>query len=228
MTELDGLETRVQTFIIGATNRPDMIDPAMCRPGRLDKLLYVDLPNAEERFEILKTISKKTPLGSDVDLKLIAEEKKADGYSGADLAALVREAATLALREALTSSERGNATHSSTDPLNNGNQNQYPLNHSFSDLSVVNSTSRTSPTLQVNQIHFLKALQKVSPSVSNAQRRKYEALRRRLAGGPIGTGVNVSNEAIGKEGEGEDKIKGVASGRGIPEGNGNGEPEIAI
>lgn len=207
-----------------------MIDPAMCRPGRLDKLLYVDLPNAEERFEILKTISKKTPLGSDVDLKLIAEEKKADGYSGADLAALVREAATLALREALTSSERENATHSSssTDSFNNGNQNQYPLNHSFSDLSVVNSTSRTSPTLQVNQIHFLKALQKVSPSVSNAQRRKYEALRRRLAGGPIGTGVNVSNEGNGREGEGEDKIKGVASGRGIPEGNGSGESEMAI
>ena len=233
LTELDGLETRVQTFIIGATNRPDMIDPAMCRPGRLDKLLYVDLPNAEERFEILKTISKKTPLGEDVDLKAIAEERKAEGYSGADLAALVREAATLALREALTKNEREQAT--TTSNPNGGSLNStHPLNNSFSDLSFVGLNNKpTTPVLKVMQIHFQKALQKVSPSVSNAQKRKYDALRRRLNGGPIGSGIAAKEEvAIGdglKEASGSGssgKEKGMGRGRGIP-GDGDGDTELA-
>lgn len=104
LTELDGLESRGQVYVIGATNRPDMIDPAMCRPGRLDKLCYVDLPNEEERGEILKTLTKKSPLGEDVELQLIASENNTRGYSGADLYAVVRESATIALQAALRSS----------------------------------------------------------------------------------------------------------------------------
>ena len=63
LTELDGLDERRDVYVIAATNRPDMIDPAMCRPGRLDKLLYVDLPTAEERVEIITTLTRKLPLG---------------------------------------------------------------------------------------------------------------------------------------------------------------------
>ncbi|KAJ3059851.1 hypothetical protein HDU98_004118, partial [Podochytrium sp. JEL0797] len=98
LTELDGMSTRSQVYIIAATNRPDMIDPAMLRPGRLDKTLYVDLPTPEERFEILKTITRKTPVGQGVSLEAVARDSRADGFSGADLAALVREAAVAALR----------------------------------------------------------------------------------------------------------------------------------
>ncbi|KAJ1558707.1 hypothetical protein HK096_006838 [Nowakowskiella sp. JEL0078] len=98
LTELDGMQSRSQVYVIAATNRPDMVDPAMLRPGRLDKTLYVDLPNAAERFEILQTVSRRTPLHSDVCLKTVAEDIRCEGYSGADLQALVREAAIGALR----------------------------------------------------------------------------------------------------------------------------------
>lgn len=76
----------------------------MCRPGRLDKLCYVDLPNEEERSEILKTLTKKSPLSVDVDLQRVAQDQYTKGYSGADLYAVVRESATIALQAALRSS----------------------------------------------------------------------------------------------------------------------------
>jgi ribosome biogenesis ATPase len=98
LTELDGLSGRKNVFVIAATNRPDMIDPAMIRPGRLDRLLYVDLPTPEERLEILKTLTRATPLSTEVDLLAIANDVKCQGFSGADLSALVREAAVTALR----------------------------------------------------------------------------------------------------------------------------------
>ncbi|BFZ54609.1 Ribosome bioproteinsis ATPase rix7 [Savitreella phatthalungensis] len=98
LTELDGLEDRNGIFVIAATNRPDIIDPAMLRPGRLDKPLFVSLPSVDERHEILQTLSRKTPLSDDVDLNLIARDERCANYSGADLAALVREASVTALR----------------------------------------------------------------------------------------------------------------------------------
>ena len=69
---MDGLDERIGVFIIAATNRPDIIDPAMLRPGRLDKLLYVPLPTAEDRISILKTCVSKVPLSEDVDIIKIA------------------------------------------------------------------------------------------------------------------------------------------------------------
>ena len=105
LTELDGMEERKQVYVIAATNRPDIIDPAMIRPGRLDKLLYVELPTAQERFEILKTLSKKTPLKENVDLLAIAVDSRCDGFSGADLSSLVKEASLGAVRNSLYSSE---------------------------------------------------------------------------------------------------------------------------
>ncbi|ORX97915.1 ribosome biogenesis ATPase RIX7 [Basidiobolus meristosporus CBS 931.73] len=98
LTELDGVENRAQVFVIAATNRPDIIDPAMLRPGRLDKLLYVELPTPEERCEILKTLAKKTPLDGSVHFEEIAQDARCEGFSGADLASLVRESAVAALR----------------------------------------------------------------------------------------------------------------------------------
>jgi len=95
---MDGLEERVGVFIIAATNRPDIIDPAMLRPGRLDKLLYVPLPSPEDRLSILKTCVKKVPLADDVDLERIARSPQCEGYSGADLSALTREAQLCALK----------------------------------------------------------------------------------------------------------------------------------
>ncbi len=101
LTEMDGLDERVGVFIIAATNRPDIIDPAMLRPGRLDKLLYVPLPNADDRVQILKTCVNKVPLSEDVDIVKIASNSACEGYSGADLSALTREAQLCALKLAM-------------------------------------------------------------------------------------------------------------------------------
>ncbi len=97
LAEMDGIEPLTNVVVIAATNRPDLLDPALLRPGRFDKLIYVPPPDMKARLEILRIHTRKTPLAEDVDLEVIAQ--KTEGYSGADLEALVREAALLALRE---------------------------------------------------------------------------------------------------------------------------------
>ncbi len=99
LTELDGMEQLHDVVVIGATNRPDLIDPALLRPGRLERLVYVPPPDADARTQILKAAAKRTPLAKDVDLAALAAET--DGYSAADCAALIREAALVAMRESL-------------------------------------------------------------------------------------------------------------------------------
>lgn len=89
---MDGVESRKQVFIIAATNRPDIIDPAMLRPGRLDKLLFVPLPSKEDRLAILKALVRKSPLEKDVNLQKIAFNERLDGFSGADMSFIVKEA----------------------------------------------------------------------------------------------------------------------------------------
>ncbi|KAG2428143.1 hypothetical protein HXX76_011823 [Chlamydomonas incerta] len=101
LTEMDGVDSRQGLFIVAATNRPDMIDPALLRPGRLEKVLYVPLPPPQDRAAILKALVRKTPLEPDVDLAAVAIDGRCEGYSGADCAALVREAAVLSLKEAM-------------------------------------------------------------------------------------------------------------------------------
>ncbi|XVS64922.1 AAA family ATPase [Actinosynnema sp. CA-299493] len=103
LTELDGVEPLRDVIVLGATNRPELVDPALLRPGRLERLVYVPPPDAEARAEILRASSRNTPLGSDVDLDAVAEEL--DGYSAADCAALIREAALTAMRESLSAAE---------------------------------------------------------------------------------------------------------------------------
>ncbi len=97
LTEIDGIQPLRDVVVIGATNRPDLVDPAILRPGRLERLVYVGPPDLNTRMEILKVLTKKMPLSEDVDLWKIA--LATERFSGADLAALVREAAMSALRE---------------------------------------------------------------------------------------------------------------------------------
>uniref|UniRef100_A0A8C5Q338 Nuclear VCP like n=1 Tax=Leptobrachium leishanense TaxID=445787 RepID=A0A8C5Q338_9ANUR len=104
LTEMDGLECRRQVFIMAATNRPDIIDSAILRPGRLDKTLYVGLPPPADRFAILQTITRlgtRPPLESDVSLEAIASDVRCDCFTGADLSALIREASLSALRRGI-------------------------------------------------------------------------------------------------------------------------------
>jgi transitional endoplasmic reticulum ATPase len=97
LTEMDGLEILTNVVVIGATNRPDIIDPALLRPGRFDRILYVSPPDRDSRLQIIKIHTKKKPLADDVRIEQLAD--KTDGYTGADIASLSSAAVMLALRE---------------------------------------------------------------------------------------------------------------------------------
>jgi transitional endoplasmic reticulum ATPase len=103
LTELDGIDPLRDVVVLGATNRPDLIDPALLRPGRLERLVFVEPPDAEARREILRTAGKSIPLAADVDLDALASEL--DGYSAADCVALLREAALTAMRRSIDAAD---------------------------------------------------------------------------------------------------------------------------
>lgn len=97
LVEMDGFEPNEKVIVMAATNRPDVLDPALLRPGRFDRRVTIDSPDREGRLGILKIHSRKKPMGADTDLAVIAE--RTPGFSGADLANLMNEAAILAARE---------------------------------------------------------------------------------------------------------------------------------
>lgn len=160
LTELDGLNDRKGIFVVGATNRPDMIDPAMLRPGRLDKTLYIELPSSAERLEILQTLVRAcgTPLASGVDLHSIASDERCRNFSGADLSSLVREAGVVALKKKFFHG-----------------QNIKDL-----DASGYYEQQQESDEVEVTQEDFLKALSSINPSVSDKDRARYERLNKRM------------------------------------------------
>jgi len=156
LTELDGLSSRGAVYVLAATNRPDRIDPAIIRPGRLDKLLFLDLPNQFERIEILKTVIRTngTPIGMDVDVDELGGDERLEGFSGADLGGLVRESAVEAMRERLL---RGGGGDSGDKLI--GEED-----------------------LKVEKRHFEFGLRKVRPSVGEQSRKHFDRLRKKLEG----------------------------------------------
>ncbi|MDT5111177.1 MAG: hypothetical protein QOE20_3067 [Mycobacterium sp.] len=103
LTELDGINPLRDVVVLGATNRPDLIDPALLRPGRLEKLVFVEPPDAAARRDILRTAGKSIPLSADVNLDALADDL--DGYSAADCVALLREAALTAMRRSIDAAD---------------------------------------------------------------------------------------------------------------------------
>ncbi|KAJ2897226.1 Ribosome biogenesis ATPase rix7 [Coemansia aciculifera] len=153
LTEIDGMESRKSVYVIAATNRPDIIDPAMLRPGRLDKLLFVELPTPGERADILRTLSKRTPLADDVCLESIATHERCNRFSGADLAGLIREASVAALRSVFF--DKPQSTGEAADIL--------PMK----------------PGIVVTMKNFNDALLRTTPSVSAEDMRQYESMRKK-------------------------------------------------
>ncbi len=118
LTEMDGLEILTNVVVIAATNRPDIIDPALLRPGRFDRILYVSPPDRESRLQILKIHTKKKPLSEDVNVEDLAN--KTDGYTGADIASLASAAVMLALREHIAKYPDSKEAEKHTDDLKIG------------------------------------------------------------------------------------------------------------
>jgi len=135
LTEMDGIQGLENVVVLASTNRPDMLDPALLRPGRFDRLIYVPPPDYEARLEIFKVHTRNMPLAEDVDLQQLA--RMTEGYSGSDIEAVCREAGMLALRENI-SAER------------------------------------------VEMRHFVEALKKVYPSITEDMVKSYRAWAERL------------------------------------------------
>ncbi|CAG0887859.1 unnamed protein product [Cyprideis torosa] len=155
LTEMDGMGAKKNVFIIGATNRPDIIDPAMLRPGRLDQLIYIPLPDEASRVSILKANLRKTPLSDTVDLPYIA--KITNGFSGADLTEICQRACKLAIRESIELEIRREKDRA-TDP-NRG---------------MAMETEEEDPVPVVAKKHFEEAMKFARRSVTDADIRRYE------------------------------------------------------
>jgi transitional endoplasmic reticulum ATPase len=104
LTEMDGVGAKKNVFFIGATNRPEILDEALLRPGRLDQLLYIPLPDPPSRLGVLKASLRKTPISKDVDINFIA--KITDNFSGADLTEICQRAAKAAVRDSIEADAR--------------------------------------------------------------------------------------------------------------------------
>ena len=156
LTELDGLNIRREVFVIAATNRPDIIDPAVLRPGRLDKTLYVGIPTADDRVKILNTITKngtKPEFTDDVCLENIANDNRCSYFTGADLSLLVREASLQALRK--------------------------NMNAQWNHITDNNNNSKEI-SVKVSLNNFEYAFNKVKSSISPEDRKMYSEMASRI------------------------------------------------
>jgi len=104
LTEMDGVTAQKLVFFIGATNRPDIIDPALMRPGRLDSLIYIGLPDFDARISIFKACLRKSPVDPEVDYEYLAD--RTEGFSGADIASICKAAAKTAIRRSIADERR--------------------------------------------------------------------------------------------------------------------------
>ncbi|KAI7738667.1 hypothetical protein M8C21_015956, partial [Ambrosia artemisiifolia] len=175
LIELDGGDPRNGVYVIGATNRPEAMDSALLRPGRFGEVIYVPLPNQDERGMILKALSKNYSLDVDVDLIAIARKKACENLSGADLKILnrqqvmmIRNAIKLMLFEMRIRCVRGLASQT---------QQHEPL-----QITKAADCAYKEKISKIKTVHFEKALTEVSPSISDKQRKL------RLAGAVVGQG----------------------------------------
>ncbi len=146
LTELDGLEELKDVVVIAATNRPDMVDPALLRAGRIERHIYIPPPDKKAREEIFKIHLRGKPLDKDVDIEELA--KKTEGYSGADIEAICREAGMLAIREAI---KPGMSKE---------------------------EAKKVAESIKITKKHFEEALKKVKPSLTKDDLKKYEEIVR--------------------------------------------------
>eukprot|EP00128_Syssomonas_multiformis_P001095 Colp12_sorted_trinity150504_noHs@5225 len=160
LTEMDGMNAKKNVFIIGATNRPDIIDPAVLRPGRLDQLIYIPLPDEGSRMSILKAALRKSPIAKDVDLNYLA--RVAHGFSGADLTEICQRACKFAIRESIEK------------------EIQREKQRQAEGISDVDMAEDEDPVPEIRRDHFEEAMKYARRSVSDNDIRKYEMFAQTL------------------------------------------------
>lgn len=160
LTEMDGMNAKKNVFVIGATNRPDQIDPALLRPGRLDQLIYVPLPDENSRLSILRAQLRKTPLEPGLELREIA--KITHGFSGADLGYIVQRAAKFAIKDSIEASIAAEKAAEETGEV------------------VEEDIAMEDPVPYITRHHFEAAMQTAKRSVSDSELRRYEAYAQQI------------------------------------------------
>ena len=155
LTEMDGVGGKKNLFIIGATNRPEILDEALLRPGRLDQLIYIPLPDKPSRISILKSLTRKTPVAKNVYIDFIAD--LTEGFSGADLAELSQRAAKSAVREAIEADVQRKA-----------------LAEEEEEMEIED------PVPEITRRHFEEALSSARRSVTNVDLNKYDMFRKKF------------------------------------------------
>ena len=151
LTEMDGMDSKKNVFIIGATNRPDTIDPAIVRPGRLDQLIYIPLPDEKSRLAILKSCLRKAPISEAIDLEYLA--KSTPGFSGADLTEICQRACKLAIRECIEFEIRKEKENEGSSLMDDDDYD---------------------PVKEISKDHFEEAMRFARRSVSDSDIRRYE------------------------------------------------------
>ncbi|KAG2445375.1 hypothetical protein HYH02_008840 [Chlamydomonas schloesseri] len=158
LTEMDGMNSKKTVFIIGATNRPDIIDPALLRPGRLDQLIYIPLPDEGSRRQIFKACLRKSPIAPDVDFDTLV--KFTHGFSGADITEICQRACKSAIREDIEKNiERERRRAENPDAMMEDEPDPVPC---------------------ISKAHFEEAMKYARRSVSDADIRKYQAFAQTL------------------------------------------------
>ncbi|KAF4525325.1 hypothetical protein B566_EDAN013186 [Ephemera danica] len=175
LTEMDGMGAKKNVFIIGATNRPDIIDPAILRPGRLDQLIYIPLPDEKSREAIFKANLRKSPVAKDVDLVYIA--KVTHGFSGADLTEVCQRAVKLAIRQSIEAEIRREKERANAQAMEMDDEDPVP---------------------EITREHFEEAMRFARRSVSDNDIRKYEMFSQTLQQSRgFGTNFRFPNAASG-------------------------------
>ncbi|CAI9268062.1 unnamed protein product [Lactuca saligna] len=159
LTEMDGMSAKKTVFIIGATNRPDIIDPALLRPGRLDQLIYIPLPDEESRYSIFKSALRKSPVAKDVDLHALA--KYTQGFSGADITEICQRACKYAIRENIEKDIEREKKRS---------ENPEAMEEDVEEDEVA----------EIKAAHFEESMKFARRSVSDGDIRKYQAFAQTL------------------------------------------------
>ncbi|KAJ3025136.1 UNVERIFIED_CONTAM: AAA ATPase cdc48 [Siphonaria sp. JEL0065] len=162
LTEMDGMNAKKNVFVIGATNRPDQIDPALLRPGRLDQLIYIPLPDEHSRRQVLKAALRKSPVSQDVNLDFMA--KSTHGFSGADLTEICQRACKLAIRESIEKEIRKERARK--EAAERGEE--------------LMDDDEEDPVPEITKAHFEEAMKFARRSVSDNDIRKYEMFAQNL------------------------------------------------
>lgn len=164
LTEMDGLNARKNVFVIGATNRPDIIDPALTRPGRFDELIYIPLPDFESRISIFKKTLSKSPVATYLKLEVLAQWAT-EGCSGADITEICQHACKLAIRDTIDK-EKYKCKQLKAD-----------LELYHRDINIdINESSR------INALHFEEAMKFLRKSVSESHLRNYQMFSQKIKG----------------------------------------------